>query len=1339
VNTTINWSAPAGGSVSPASGDSTTFTAPGTTGSYYVRATAAANGVTNDSYTTVIAAPTASLAASTTNPLYGATNVTITPTGGGSVYGIYLGTTQGGVQISTNATNNAAVGVQTGGFTTAQTYWTRVFNAASTVADASVTITPQTVSVSTPTPSNTNRTCGEVVAFSASASGGVSSAVTWSCSGGSFAGANWTAPTFGSGQATYTITATSVTDPTKSASTSVYVYAVPTSSISASTTSPLYGATNVTVTPTGGGDPYLIYVGTNQGGSQVSSTATSGTPIGVQTGGFTAATTYWARTYNHAFAAADSSVTITPQTVSVAVSPTSASRSVSVNLMCDGSFDNGMTYYSIYDNGGGATSSYQATGGVDGGPFVRFTHNTTINTFGLSAADGNAFWIGAYALSTWYTLSFYARGRLSATGAGFFDAWNQAPENIVWLENPPLSATVWQRYSVKWMCTTAKVLQWFMSVNNCYSGLNLELDFDHVQLQVNTSATQFLKCDILITPTVSGAANTSVSFSQSAGTYRSDGYFYYGGLTAGAKTATATCVADGTKSATSTITLVALPTGSLTMSTNNPLYGATDVTVTPTFTAGATATVGVLNGTGSEISSNATSGVALPVQPTGFVNQGTYILIVTNSVGATYLASSVTTNPQWPSVSIPSPAAANVNVSQTQAYSATVTGAVNTNINWSATGGSFSPTSTASGATTTWTAPATPGSYTITATSAADGSTTNSTTVNVYALPGISLAASTTSPLYGATNVTVTPTGSGGTTSITVGTSVGGTQISASATSGVALAVQAGGFTAATTYYARGTNVPGTTADASVTITPQTVSVAAITGGGGYQTVSTSRNVSTTVSGAVNTNINWTATGGTFSPISTASGVATSWTAPASIGTYTLTATAAANGTSTNTTTVTTVANPTGSIAASTTSPLYGATTTTVTPTWTGSSAIVGTTLGGSDISAAATSGTPITVQASGFTVAKTYYLRVSNLAGTTADYSVTVTPQTVAVGVPSPATANVNVSQTQIYLANVTGAANTAVTWSATGGSFTGATWNIPATPGTYTITATSVADPTKTNSTTAIVYALPTLTMVASTMSPLYGATNVTLTMTYTGTLTGNKSIGTTVGGSEITASAVSGTPYAVQASGFVTQTIYYGKITSITGYTMSGNLTITPQTVVVGAISLQNFTVSVSHNKTFSSTISGAVNTSINWTATGGTFSPISTATGVNTVYTAPATPGSYTITATSAADGSKTATTTATVVAMPTISAFSATPNPVFSGTTAVVTTTFSGGTGSVNNGIGAVTTGFTTPALSSNTTYTLTVTNAAGDTVTQDLTITVNATSSGKKSATASSD
>lgn len=65
------------------------------------------------------------------------------------------------------------------------------------------------------------------------------------------------------------------------------------------------------------------------------------------------------------------------------------------------------------------------------------------------------------------------------------------------------------------------------------------------------------------------------------------------------------------------------------------------------------------------------------------------------------------------------------------------------------------------------------------------------------------------------------------------------------------------------------------------------------------------------------------------------------------------------------------------------------------------------------------------------------------------------------------PKTATLEAGGTQTFTATVTGTGNTGVTWQASGGTITGAgatvTYTAPGQPGSFTVTATSVADPSR------------------------------------------------------------------------------------------------------------------------------------------------------------------------------------------------------------------------------------------------------------------------------------
>ena len=127
-------------------------------------------------------------------------------------------------------------------------------------------------------------------------------------------------------------------------------------------------------------------------------------------------------------------------------------------------------------------------------------------------------------------------------------------------------------------------------------------------------------------------------------------------------------------------------------------------------------------------------------------------------------------------------------------------------------------------------------------------------------------------------------------------------------------------------------------------------------------------------------------------------------------------------------------------------------------------------TVTGSSNTAVSWSATGGTVSTNGLYTAPasagTYSVTATSQANNTKSASATVTvttPPVVAVSI-SPVSAALLTGATQQFTATVTGSTNTAVTWLATGGTVsTNGLYTAPATAGTYSITATSQADSTK------------------------------------------------------------------------------------------------------------------------------------------------------------------------------------------------------------------------------------------------------------------------------------
>ncbi|MGB6729444.1 MAG: hypothetical protein WBE74_26350 [Terracidiphilus sp.] len=121
--------------------------------------------------------------------------------------------------------------------------------------------------------------------------------------------------------------------------------------------------------------------------------------------------------------------------------------------------------------------------------------------------------------------------------------------------------------------------------------------------------------------------------------------------------------------------------------------------------------------------------------------------------------------------------------------------------------------------------------------------------------------------------------------------------------------------------------------------------------------------------------------------------------------------------------------------------------------------------------------------------------------------------------------------------------------------------------------------------------------------------------------------------------------------------------------------------------------------------------------NTSATSGTAVPVTPPNDTTTTYT---------LTVTGSSGATVSATTTVQAVAAPTITSFTAAPASVASGGSSNLTGVFANGTGVITPGTLAATTGTAVSVgpLSTTTTYTLTVTNAAGTAATQTATVTV---------------
>ncbi len=166
--------------------------------------------------------------------------------------------------------------------------------------------------------------------------------------------------------------------------------------------------------------------------------------------------------------------------------------------------------------------------------------------------------------------------------------------------------------------------------------------------------------------------------------------------------------------------------------------------------------------------------------------------------------------------------------------------------------------------------------------------------------------------------------------------------------------------------------------------------------------------------------------------------------------------------------TVTVIPPVAGSLVPSNATPPYNSSVMLV-PTFSGGTAVIGSTgVGSSDITASATSGGSYPTPA--LTSAKTYTLTVTSPQNTVVSTTCVVTPTPVKITPIVPA--NQTFAPGQItFTATATGGLTNTLTWTASAGTFSGNVWTSPTAPGTYTITATSVDEPSVSVSTTATI----------------------------------------------------------------------------------------------------------------------------------------------------------------------------------------------------------------------------------------------------------------------------
>ncbi len=722
------------------------------------------------------------------------------------------------------------------------------------------------------------------------------------------------------------------------------------------------------------------------------------------------------------------------------------------------------------------------------------------------------------------------------------------------------------------------------------------------------------------TANITGASNTAVTWSGPGVGTITPGGVYTAPMSLNSSqniTLYATSVVDPTKYASATIALV--PTIGITLNpTSTSLTSGQSTALNPTVTG--TTNTGV-NWSLSPQVGTLSNGVYTAPYP---ITSSETVTVTATSQASTGVIASVTINLLAVSISV-SPSSATLTSGQSTTLKATVNGTSNTAVNWTVTPAVGTVTNGV------YTAPAlvtTAQSVTVKATSAADSTKSASAVISLTPSVSITMTPSTAS-LTGGQSTTFKATVSGSSNTAvdwSIAPSVG------TIASGVYKAPATIASAQTVTVTAASAADPTKTESAKVSLVPVAVTVspttASLTGG-------QSTTLKATVSGSSNASVNWS-----ISPsVGTIAGGV--YTAPATIAsaqTVTVTATSAADPTKTASATISLV--PPAPVAAISVTPssasLTGGQSVTFTPTVTGSS---NTAVNWSLSPAVGTVTNGVYAAPAVISLQQTVTVSAASAADPTkiATASVTLLPS-VSVSV-SPTSASLTPSQSQQFSVSLSGTTNPNVTWSMSPsvGSLGNGLYQAPATISsqqTVTVTATSLADSTKTGS--ATITLVPTVGIALTPSSITFtGGQTTQFNVSIAGTSASSTAVTWTLAPSVGT---MSNGVYTAPATITSLQTIIL-TVANIASPTQTATATITLNASTAPAVSVSPSQATLSPSGTQQFTASGI--TSPTWTISPSTGSISSAG-----LYTAPSsitTQSTVTATATGTG-GSATATIT-----------------------------------------------------------------------------------------------
>ncbi len=465
------------------------------------------------------------------------------------------------------------------------------------------------------------------------------------------------------------------------------------------------------------------------------------------------------------------------------------------------------------------------------------------------------------------------------------------------------------------------------------------------------------------------------------------------------------------------------------------------------------------------------------------------------------------------------------------------------------------------------------------------------------------------------------------------------------------------------------------------------------------------------------TTLTWAVNGATSLSISPRVGVVTGNSvtfSPTATTTYTLTATNE-SGSVTKKTNVTVTTPPPPTISAFTASPHVITAGTSSTLAWTVSSGATMEISANTGASPGVVTGTSVNVTPSVTTI---YTLRATNLGG-----SVTRTVS-VTVNAPAPTITAFTANPPEISRGE-----STTLNWSVTGatqlsispgiGAVSGSSVTVTPTVGTtYTLTASNGSGSVTRNVSVNVTVPPPEIAAFVATPAAILVGESTTLNWSVSGA--NSLSISPAIGA--VTGTSVSVTP-ATSTNYVLTATNDGGSVTRSVAVTVN-----TPEPLpTIGAFEAEPTSIAPGGSSNLTWSVSGAASLSI--AANIGASPGVVTGSNVAVTPTASTT---YTLTATNSSGGSVTRTVNVAVVSPPAvINSFTATPSSIAVGASSTLEWSVSGAatlfvSADISANPGAVTGTSLSVTPTATTVYTLTATNATGDSVSSTVTISVTA-------------